>query len=88
MMPQSSTNVTRSTRTRLRLSTETSVTWALCDRKLLAAMPRARPSGSGYPSRRVRQPLQGLQGAWVVGQQIVAQVDLVATDGDGELVER
>ena len=50
VMPQSSAKVIFSTWTRLRLSREISVTWALwLSRKLLQATPRARPSGSGDP---------------------------------------
>ncbi len=53
VMPQSSAKVIFSMWTRLRLSRETSVTWALWLRKLLQAMPRARPWGRGvsHPAR-------------------------------------
>ncbi len=48
-MPQSSANTIRSTWTRPRSSSETSVTWALWPRKPEQVIPRARPSGSGDP---------------------------------------
>jgi len=48
-LPQSSANTIRSTRTRPRWSSETSVTWALWPRKPELVIPRAFPSGSGEP---------------------------------------
>ena len=90
MMPQSSAKVIFSMRTRLRLSTEISATWALwLSRKLLQATPRAWPSGSGVPQPGpVGGQFQRPQGARVARQQVAAQVHGVAAGGGGELVDR